>query len=220
MFPEIAREDIFRLETKRLWLRWPASADVGETPAIPRGEPNAHRRDAVPETSTGDPHEGFDAATVARLRAANASGTSLHLVMSGRGTDRRAFGIVSLVPVRERLENCGLVMRVSLAPAQRGQGLMTEAVQAVVDTAFMLTDTPLVAASARVLDPAFRRVLEKCGFAYCGTGLDAAAEGAGLTASDRLRLDRKAWASLKAWRIPGVVRHRGAPALDDCPACG
>ena len=92
---------------------------------------------------------------------------------------------------------------------------MTEAVQAMVDAAFMLTDTPLVAASARVLDPGFRRVLEKCGFAYCGTGLDTGLASGGLAASDRFRLDRKAWASLKSWRIPGVVRCRApAPATD------
>ena len=27
MFPEITRDDIFRLETQRLWLRWPRAAD-------------------------------------------------------------------------------------------------------------------------------------------------------------------------------------------------
>ncbi len=221
MFPEIVREDIFRLETKRLWLRWPAAPDASETPSPPQTGRALRHGDGAPEIATGDPHDaGPDAAAIERLRDANASGAALHLVMSGRNADRRSFGIVSLVPVRERLENCGLLMRVSLESARRGQGLMTEAVQAVVDAAFMLTDTPLVAASARVLDPAFRRVLEKCGFAYCGTGLDAVADGAGLVASDRLRLDRKTWASLKAWRIPGVVRRRGVPALDDCPACG
>ena len=28
MFPDIARDDVFRLETKRLWLRWPRVADA------------------------------------------------------------------------------------------------------------------------------------------------------------------------------------------------
>ena len=28
MFPDIARDDVFRLETKRLWLRWPALTAV------------------------------------------------------------------------------------------------------------------------------------------------------------------------------------------------
>jgi hypothetical protein len=28
MFPDIARDDVFRLETRRLWLRWPRVADA------------------------------------------------------------------------------------------------------------------------------------------------------------------------------------------------
>lgn len=216
MFPDIVREDIFRLETRRLWLRWPSLQDM----QAPRPEPEEDGpRPALPESASGDPYGERDAATVERWRAATATGNALHLVLSGRGLDRRPFGSVGLTPVRERLENCGLVLQVSLDPARRGAGLMTEAVQAVVDAAFMLTDAPLVAASARVLDPAFRRVLEKCGFAYCGTGLDPMVDRPGLVASDRLRLDRKAWASLKAWRIPGVVHHRGAVAAADCAAC-
>jgi RimJ/RimL family protein N-acetyltransferase len=33
MFPDLARDDVFRLETARLWLRWPRAADA---PAIHR----------------------------------------------------------------------------------------------------------------------------------------------------------------------------------------
>ena len=28
MFPDLARDDVFRLETARLWLRWPRAADA------------------------------------------------------------------------------------------------------------------------------------------------------------------------------------------------
>src|SRR3954471_7528500 len=33
MFPDLTRDDVFRLETRRLWLRWPRLADA---PAIVR----------------------------------------------------------------------------------------------------------------------------------------------------------------------------------------
>ena len=33
MFPEIAKDDVFRIETRRLWLRWPRLADA---PAMER----------------------------------------------------------------------------------------------------------------------------------------------------------------------------------------
>ena len=190
MFPDIAREDIFRLETRRLWLRCPQMADVAAAAA------------AAPEDAAGDPHRNPAALTAWRDRGAG--GTELHLLLTGRGADRGVVGAVELAPVRGRAEDCGLRLRVWLDEGARGRGFATEAVQATVDAAFMLTATPLVSASARVLDPAFRRVLEKCGFSSCGTGLDPAADGQGLTASDRFRLDRKAWASLKSWRVFGL----------------
>ncbi|HEX4767309.1 MAG TPA: GNAT family protein [Lichenihabitans sp.] len=225
MFPDIVREEIFRLETQRLWLRWPLTTDAAVVPADRPPPVQAQQgREALPEAASGDPYgvassdgAGDRIGRTEALRAANAAGTALHLVLTGRGLDRRVFGAIGLTPIRERIENCGLKLAGTLDPNRCGQGLMTEAVQAMVDAAFMLTDTPLIAASARVRDPAFRRVLEKCGFSYCGNGLDTPNSGAGLVASDRFRLDRKAWASLKAWRIPGVVHARGRGAADCRP---
>ena len=207
MFPEISRDDVFRLETRRLWLRWPQVADIRALAA------NAGARASTPEAASGDPYR--DPAILEAWRDDNARGGGLHLLLTGRDVDRRVIGAVDLEPVRGRAEACGLRLRVWLAAEARGQGLGTEAVQAMVDAAFMLTGTPLVAASARVLDPGFRRVLEKSGFGYCGTGLDPAGDDCGLTASDRFRLDHKAWASLKSWRVPGLVRSRTTtPAVD------
>ena len=198
MFPEISREDIFRLETRRLWLRWPQVADATD----PAGD--------LPYKDIG---------TIERWRAETTGGGALHLTLTGQGADRRAVGAVSLAPVRGRPEDCGLKLQVWLAAEMRGRGFATEAVQAMADAAFLLTATPVVAASSRVLDPAFRRVLEKSGFSACGTGLDSSADGRGLTASDRFRLDRKAWASLKSWRMPGLARQAGERRPTEDPAC-
>ena len=205
MFPEISREDIFRLETRRLWLRCPQAADFARALAS---------APLPPEAASGDPHR--DPATLAPWHDGNAAGKELHLLLTGRGADRGVIGAVDLEPVRGHAEACGLRLRVWLDERARGEGLATEAVQATVDAAFMLTGTPLVSASARVLDPAFRRVLEKCGFSSCGTGLDPSPDGQGLTASDRFRLDRKAWESLKGWRVPGLPRGRAEPPLLPC----
>ncbi len=207
MFPEISRDDVFRLETRNLWLRWPQVADIRALAA------DAGARASTPEAASGDPYR--DPSVLDAWRKDNATGSALHLLLTGRDADRRVIGAVDLEPVRGRAEACGLRLRVWLDAEVRGQGLGTEAVQAMVDAAFMLTGTPLVAASARVLDPGFRRVLEKSGFGYCDTGLDPAGDDCGLTASDRFRLDHKAWASLKRWRLPGLVRSRApTPAVD------
>ena len=187
MFPEISREDIFRLETRRLWLRWPQAADA----------------DAVGKADAEAPYRAAE--IIARWRAENEGGAALHLALTGKGADRDAFGAVSLAALRGRPEDCGLKLQVWLAPDRLGGGYATEAAQAAIDAAFLLTGAPVVAASSGVLDPGFRRVLEKCGFAACGSGLDLTADGRGLAASDRFRLDRKAWASLKGWRMPGLA---------------
>ena len=101
MFPEISREDIFRLETRRLWLRWPERADAAD--------------------HIGDlPH--MDAATIERWRTENEGGAALHLTLTGQGADRRAIGAVSLVALRGRPEDCGLKLRIWLVPDARGLG--------------------------------------------------------------------------------------------------
>jgi hypothetical protein len=52
---------------------------------------------------------------------------------------------------------------------------------------------------ARVSSPASRRVLEKCGFQWTGVGLYRIRALATSAPVDRFRLDRRLWASLKAW---------------------
>jgi hypothetical protein len=48
-------------------------------------------------------------------------------------------------------------------------------------------------------------VLEKCGFAFVGSGMMAFPARGGVFPVDRLRLDRRTWESLKAWSRTGFV---------------
>jgi RimJ/RimL family protein N-acetyltransferase len=50
-----------------------------------------------------------------------------------------------------------------------------------------------------VRNPASRRVLEKCGFQWTGVGLYRIRAINSSAPLDRFRLDRRLWASLKAW---------------------
>ena len=196
MFPEIMRDDVFRLETRRLWLRWPDVVDAEAVSAV------AGRKE-VADCTAHVPHpypKGEAARRIDKWRAKNAAGTGLTLVMTGRtAADRVPFGVVGLAPVPGSVK-VGLL----LAPERWGAGLATEAVQAVVDVAFALSDVQRVEASVRVVNPAARRVLERCGFAYEGTLLQGAPARGGMLPFDCFKLDRKAWASLKAWRTPGL----------------
>ena len=143
MFPDIIREDIFRLETRRLWLRWPVLADASDAAGFLGS-------DSTPESASGDPFAAArilaEIATAASIladwRTGNAAGTHLSLVLTGRGPDRRSIGAIGLAPLRDSIDQCGLRLRAWLDPKAAGQGLGTEAVQAMVDIAFMLTATP------------------------------------------------------------------------------
>ena len=80
-----------------------------------------------------------------------------------------------------------------------GRGYATEAVRAVIDHLFSVTDLDALAAGCRVTNLASRRVIEKCGFQWTGAALfRVRALGASVPA-DRFRLERRIWSSLRAW---------------------
>ncbi|MGE0502324.1 MAG: GNAT family N-acetyltransferase [Rhizobiaceae bacterium] len=79
-----------------------------------------------------------------------------------------------------------------------GNGYATEVAHALVDLAFRATTVPALAVQCRVINPASRRVIHKCGFQYAGQGMiDSLA--AGRVAVERYVLDRGAWMSLRSW---------------------
>ena len=212
MFPELTHDDVFRIETRRLWLRWPRAADG---PAILR---HAGER-AVAEMTARIPHPLKSAAVetfVLDTRRANAEGRGLTMAVTPRAEPAGVVGFVAITPDAEGRAALGYWMAV---PAW-GQGLATEAGRAMIDAFFAYTDGREILASARVVNPASRRVLEKCGFAYAGSGLRAMPARGGVFPVDEFRLDRRAWESLKAWRASGLVieRGRGGGSGEDAPA--
>ena len=80
-----------------------------------------------------------------------------------------------------------------------GQGYATEAARAVIDHAFDELGCEELQSGARISNPASRRVLEKCGFQWCGVGLYRIRAIASSAPIDRFRLDRGIWSSLKSW---------------------
>ena len=79
-----------------------------------------------------------------------------------------------------------------------GRGYATEAAHALVDLAFRATEIVALHAACRVINPASRRVIHKCGFQYAGQGMLNSIV-AGQVPVERYRLDRKTWASLRSW---------------------
>ncbi|WP_427025275.1 GNAT family N-acetyltransferase [Aureimonas ureilytica] len=79
-----------------------------------------------------------------------------------------------------------------------GKGFATEAAQALIDYAFEALALGTVEVRCRVVNGASRRVIQKCGFGYRGTGLSTSLV-AGRVASETYAMDRRTWESLKAW---------------------
>jgi RimJ/RimL family protein N-acetyltransferase len=211
MFPDLTRDDVFRLETARLWLRWPRQADVQ---AIVREAGDK----AVAEMTAVIPHPYPPAeadAFVLRARTENANGTGLTMAITPKARPNELIGIVGIKgPTATTPEP---FIGYWLGRTHWGKGLATEAARAMIDAAFAYTLADELTASTRVVNPASRRVLEKCGFALQGSRLRSFPVWGGALPVDDFRLDRRTWASLKSWGLSGPNAHgRGAsgePAL-------
>lgn len=208
MFTREIIDDAFVIETARLELRWPRLADVRAIECL-AGEK------AVAEMTAQIPHPyppGAAEAFVYEARHGNAEGKALTLVITPRGKLHEVMGAVSLRPSAAGEPEIGYW----LGTPFWGCGFATEAVRAVVDTAFTHSDAPAVVASVRVVNPASRRVLEKCGFHVAGAGLLPFPARGGVFPVDHLRLERRIWESLKGWTNPHfvglAVRERTAEA--------
>lgn len=91
-----------------------------------------------------------------------------------------------------------------------GLGYATEAARAVIDHIFSTTDLEEIAASCRVTNPGSRRVLEKCGFQWTGAALSRIRSIGASAPADQFKLERRTWASLRAWGQSSFPRVAGA----------
>ena len=192
MFPDLARDDVFRLETPRLWLRWPRICDAAGIHKFCSQWEVARYTARIPHPYPPGSAERFIYAS----REANASGRELTLVMAPIRGKSDAIGSISL----ESRGADRLALGFALAPEAWGKGLATEAAEAMIDAAFGLTPTVEILASVRVENETSKGVLEKCGFALLGTGLQGAPARGGMVECHSFRLARADWAGATARR--------------------
>ncbi|MEC5290903.1 GNAT family N-acetyltransferase [Aurantimonas sp. C2-6-R+9] len=79
-----------------------------------------------------------------------------------------------------------------------GRGIATEGAQAVIDYGFTRLQLDAIDVSCRVVNESSRRVIRKCGFHFCGSGMIESVSS-GRVASEHFVMDRSCWTSLKAW---------------------
>jgi RimJ/RimL family protein N-acetyltransferase len=192
MFPDLARDDVFRLETPRLWLRWPRICDAAALHKFCSRWEVARYTARIPHPYPQGSAERF----IYAAREANSAGRDMTLVMTPIKGKTDAIGSISL----ESRGGDRLALGFALAPEAWGKGLATEAAQAMIGAAFGLTPTVEILASVRVENEASKAVLEKCGFALVGTGLQGAPARGGMVECHSFRLARADWAGVAARR--------------------
>ena len=208
MFPDLTRDDVFRLETRRLWLRWPRTAYAAAITAIASLPDVAQMTAAIPHPYPAQEADRF----IFQARADNAAGRALHLALTRKNSPRAVFGLFSAIADGPQEVELGY----AVAPEMWDQGYATEAGRIVIDTIFALTPATRIVANTRVNNPASRAVLEKLGFAYLNTGLDPLPARGGLHPCDRFRLERAAWRAACGLRaLPAMVHQRDGERLAD-----
>ncbi|SNZ19699.1 GNAT family N-acetyltransferase [Cohaesibacter gelatinilyticus] len=95
--------------------------------------------------------------------------------------------------------NANHMLSIWLDEACWNRGYGTLATQAMLDLAFSKDNLDCIFALARVSSMASKRLLEKCGFQYCGTGMTRSAFYKGMIPTDRFKLDRRVWQALRDW---------------------
>jgi RimJ/RimL family protein N-acetyltransferase len=213
MFPDLTRDDVFRIETKRLWLRWPRVQDAVAIERLAGVAAVAEMTGTVPHPYPKGEAERF----VFAARKGNATGQSLQLTIALRNAPEKALGVIGARMKSPSQADLGYW----LGEPHWGHGYCTEAAHALVDAIFAYTEATEMTASARVVNPASRNVIEKCGFQFVGSDMaDAPARG-GRVSVDRFRLQRSTWASLKSWREPRIEIDRRSLIMpvDQLEAC-
>jgi RimJ/RimL family protein N-acetyltransferase len=186
MFPELARDDVFRLETRRLWLRWPRESDAPAIAALAGDWEVARLTAMIPH-----PYECDDAGRfILAARAGNALGSALRFALTLKTFPRKMVGVVGI-----EASDHGPLLVFWLGKPYWGAGLMSEAVEALTDVFFQVTHGDALAAVLPPENAASRGMLEKVGFVEA-EGLDA---GIGRYADSpvvRFALSRRDWQSL------------------------
>ncbi len=185
MFPEITHDDVFRLETERMWLRWPRMSDVD---AISR-----HAGDSGVASQTANiphPYSQRDAEQfIRRARAENESGDGLVLTLAFKRQPNEPIGVIGAHGSDFRgTAHLGYW----LGQEFWGQGLMTEAARVFVDMIFGVSSLGEIVCDALPGNAASRRVQEKLGFVDLGeVDIEAPARGGKMKVL-RTRLSRGA----------------------------
>jgi RimJ/RimL family protein N-acetyltransferase len=188
--PERLRTDCPVLLSERLVMRAPHEEDIDALSHLANNAKVATMVSRMPH-----PYTANDAADFVRRTKTGEIGKCVYAITKA---ENGAFmGCCGVEPqVDERTVEIGYW----LGEPYWGQGYTTEACHALVDMVFRTRDNvDQIDARCRVMNIASRRVIQKCGFQFQGSGLAASLALGSNVPVEWYRLDRKTWMSLRSW---------------------
>ena len=183
--PLLRDRRLFALETERLTLRTPTQADARGIAALANDRRIAEMARRLPYPYTLDDAIRFVEAVAGDSREMVFLVEHNHVPVGVTGVDWSEPDAPEL----------GYWVGVDYW----GRGFATEAARAVIDYAFEEYNIDYMVSGARVINPASRNVLEKCGFQWTGVELHRIRALGSSAPIDRFRLSRGVWSSLKHW---------------------
>ncbi|TPI13281.1 GNAT family N-acetyltransferase [Mesorhizobium sp. B4-1-3] len=173
------------LATERLVMRAPRESDLEQLVTLADNRHVAEMLARMPH-----PYGEAEGRTFLAMAASRRAGIIYALTLKDGGTFVGCAGL--------NTTDRGLELGYWIGEPYWKRGYATEAAHALVDLAFQRTSIQVLHASTRVINPASRRVIHKCGFQYAGQGMLNSIV-AGQVPVERYRLDRKTWNSLRNW---------------------
>ncbi len=172
--PWITRDEVFRIETPRLWLRWSKSSDAVALQRIA-----GHAAVATMTSTWPHPLAANEAATrIAAARAMNAAGEALVLSLAPKAEPGKIGGAIVGQIGSKVMGPAHFSLGYMVDPEHQGRGLGSEAVCGMLDALFTYGHAQRISASVRIINPGSKRVLEKSGFMVVRRGvLDTPAWG-------------------------------------------
>ncbi len=188
--PERLRTDCPVLLSERLVLRAPHEEDIDALAHLANNANVATMVSRMPH-----PYTNADAADFVRRTKLGEIGKCVYAITKA---DNGAFlGCCGVEPTGDPNT---VEIGYWLGEPYWNQGYTTEAAHALIDMVFRTRENVAqIDARCRVTNVASRRVVQKCGFQFQGSGLAASLALGSTVPVEWYRLDRKTWISLRSW---------------------
>ncbi|HLP67256.1 GNAT family N-acetyltransferase [Ciceribacter azotifigens] len=188
--PDRLRSDCPVLLSQRLVMRAPHEEDIDALSHLANNAAVATMVSRMPH-----PYTAKDAADFVRRSNLGEIGKCVYAITKA---ENGAFlGCCGLEPHQSDPET--LEIGYWLGQPYWNQGYATEAAHALIDMAFRTREIRFIDARCRVTNIPSRRVIQKCGFQFQGSGMVGSLALGGMVPVEWYRLDRKTWMSLKSW---------------------